>query len=418
MNLTELLNQITDLGNRIRAAAAQLATQANDPNVAISALEEQRTALDGMNRRMAALQAAYQTQQAAEAAGIQPMGTMAGNAGSGPEPQPSRDLTDMLKSREYARAFAYAIQNGVSRKNGRGNEKVKILFDALTESGGSPTGTDGGFLVPEDIDHTIQEQRRALNPLADLFNEENVTAPTGWRVMDTAPGKGLVDVDEMGQIDDDDDQPAFVKIPYSCSKKALILPVSNELATDNVANLFSYLGRWFAKKLVITENTMLLTALRSLTATDITSDPLAGIKTALNVGLDPAISTLAAIICNQNGFDALDQLTDDNGRPMLQPDPTNATRQNVKGRPVHAVSNAVMGNTTNGSGQTATTTADLFIGYGKEFATLFHCGSYELASTDIGGNAWRTDSTELRGIARLGVSKFDTGAMLRRSITL
>ncbi|MBQ8954224.1 MAG: phage major capsid protein, partial [Clostridia bacterium] len=227
-----------------------------------------------------------------------------------------------------------------------------------------------------------------------------------------------VDVDEMGQIDDDDDQPAFAKIPYSCAKKALILPVSNELATDNVANLFSYLGRWFAKKLVITENTMLLTALRSLTATDITSDPLAGIKTALNVGLDPAISTMAAIICNQNGFDALDQLTDDNGRPMLQPDPTNATRQNVKGRPVHVVSNAVMGNTTNGSGQTATTAADLFIGYGKEFATLFRCGSYELASTDIGGNAWRTDSTELRGIARLGVSKFDAGAMLRRSIAL
>lgn len=414
MNLTELLNQITDLGNRIRAAAAQLATQANDPNVAISALEEQRTALDGMNRRMAALQAAYQTQQAAEAAGIQPMGAPA-PTGS-PSPAADRDLHDMLRSREYARAFAYAIQNGVSRKNGRGNEKVKILFDALTESGGSPTGTDGGFLVPEDIDHTIQEQRRALNPLADLFNEENVTAPTGWRVMDTAPSKGLVDVDEMGQIDDDDDQPAFAKIAYSCTKKALILPVSNELATDNVANLFSYLGRWFAKKLVITENIMLLTALRSLSAADITSDPLAGIKTALNVGLDPAISTMAAIICNQNGFDALDQLTDDNGRPMLQPDPTNATRQNVKGRAVHAVSNAVMGNITAGS--PAVTTTDLFIGYGKEFATLFRCGSYELASTDIGGNAWRTDSTELRGIARLGVSKFDTGAMLRRSITL
>lgn len=425
MNLTELLNQITDLGNRIRAAASQLATQANDPNVSLTALEEQRSALDSMNRRMAALQAAYQTQQATEAAGIQPMGTVSmgtygavGSASVSGEPQQSRELSDMLRSREYARAFAYAIQNGVSRKNGRSNEQVKILFDALTESGGTPVGTDGGFLVPEDIDHTIQEQRRALNPLADLFGEENVTAPTGWRVMDTAPNKGLVDVDEMGEIDDDDDQPAFAKNPYSCTKKALILPVSNELATDNVANLFSYLGRWFAKKLVITENTMLLTALRSLTAASIASNPLGGIKTALNVGLDPAISAMATIICNQSGYDALDQLLDDNKRPLLQPDPTSATRHTVKGRAVHAVSNAVMGNVTSGSGQTATTTSDFFIGYGKEFATLFRCGSYELASTDIGGNAWRTDSTELRGIARLGVSKFDTGAMLRRNITL
>ena len=71
-----------------------------------------------------------------------------------------------------------------------------------------------------------------------------------------------------------------------------------------------------------------------------------------------------------------------------------------------------------GSGASAVTTSDLFIGDGKEFATLFRCGAFELSSTDIGGDAWRTDSTELRGITRLGVSKFDAEAMVRRQLTI
>lgn len=409
MNLQEIMNQISTLGGQIRQANAKLAQDATNSSVPTSELEKQQAAIADMNKRMAALQASYNAMKDSQVPGLTPVPS---------QPEQSRDLRDMLKSNEYARAFAYAIQNGIGRKNGRGNEKVKILFDALTEGGGNPVGTDGGFLVPEDIDHTILEVKRSLDPLSALFNEETVTAPTGWRVMDTAPDTGLVDVDEMGQIDDDDDQPAFAKVPYSCSKKALILPVSNELASDNVANLFAYLGRWFAKKLVITENIMLITALRTLTAVSIATDPLKGIKQALNKGLDPAISAGANVIMNVDAFDVLDQLMDGNERPLLQPDPVNATIMRIKGRPIHSVSRRTLANVTTGSGASAVTTSDLFIGDGKEFATLFRCGAFELSSTDIGGDAWRTDSTELRGITRLGVSKFDAEAMVRRQLTI
>lgn len=323
--------------------------------------------------------------------------------------------SEILRSNEYARAFAYAISNGITRKRGRGNEKVRILYDALTEGGGTPVGSDGGFLVPEDVQNQIIEQVRTLNPLAQYFSVESVTAPTGWRVTDTAPTQGLLDVDEMGNIQTGE-QPRFAKVPYSTSKKALYLPVSNELMTDNVANLFAYLSRWFAKKLVITENALLIAALRTLTATSIGTDPLKGIKKALNVELDPAISAISTIITNQSGFNVLDNLLDDNKRPLLQPDPTNATAQRIKNRNVATVSDATLANVTTGEGQSATTAADLFIGDGKQFATLFRVGNFELSSTDIGGDAWRTDSTELRGIARLGVTKFDEAAMIRKSL--
>lgn len=414
MTLAEMMNQITDLGGQVRAASQALAARAADPSTPIADLEKEQARVAGMQKRLAALQAAYQTQQAAES------GMLGGLNPAPAAPEQPRSLRDMLHSNEYARAFAYAIRNGLNRKSGRGHEECKILFDALTEGGGNPVGSDGGFLVPEDIDHTIIEYRRSLDPLAALFGEETVTAPTGWRVHDTAPTKGLVAVNEMGQINANDDQPVFGKVEYSCAKKALILPVSNELLADNVANLFAYIGQWFAKKLVITENALLVAALRAElpTATSIDSDPIKGLTHALNVELDPAISAIATVITNQSGFDILDNVLDGNDRPMLQPDPTAATVKRFKGRPIHAVSNASLADVTSGSGASATTAADLFIGDGKSFATLFRCGGYELSSTDIGGSAWRTDSTEIRGITRLGVSVFDAAAMVRKSLSV
>ena len=138
--------------------------------------------------------------------------------------------------------------------------------------------------------------------------------------------------------------------------------------------------------------------------------PDSAIKTILNKTLDPAISLSAVILTNQSGFDALDQLVDEMGRGLLQPDPTNATLYKMFGRRVVAVSDAQLPNTSN--------KPEFFIGDFKEFATLFRRDGFEVASTDIGGNAWATDSTEVRGIARLAVSKFDTGAAVRRQLTL
>ena len=63
-----------------------------------------------------------------------------------------------------------------------------------------------------------------------------------------------------------DDQPAFAKVTYTLTTYGLIVPVSNELANDEVANLFGYLARWFAKKQILTENALLKTKLETLTA--------------------------------------------------------------------------------------------------------------------------------------------------------
>lgn len=404
MTLQEIMNQITTLGGQIRSANTKLATDAANSAVPMSDIEAQQNQISEMQKRMGVLQESYNALKDSQVPGLQPVG----------QPEMPKSKKDMLASNEYARAFCYAIRNGVTRKNGRGNEHVKILFDALSEGGGDPVGTDGGFLVPVDIDNTIHELKRELLPLSDLFNVESVSAPTGWRPIDTAPSTPMPEIDEMGTVANNSDQPAFGKVNYALAKRGLRIPISNELMADEDANLMAYLGRWFAKKLVITENYLLLAALgtpsTALTSGTITAE--GAIKTILNKSLDPAISAAAVVITNQTGFDALDQLVDDTGRGLLQPDPTNATQKKIFGRNIRVMSDAQLPNLS------TNTYAPFYIGDMKEFATLFHKGTFEVASTDVGGDAWVKDLTEVRGIARLGVSKFDTAAVVARKLAL
>jgi len=404
MNLQEMMNSISTLGAQIRAKNQEIAAMAADNSADLSAMNAKKEELNTMNERLTMLQNAYNAEKNAQAVNVAPA-------------QAAKPAGRIRACNEYARAFAYAMRNGINPRTGMGNEKVKILYDALTEGGGTTPGEDGGFLVPEDMDHQIRELKRQMNPLSVLFNYEGVTAPTGWRVLDTAPTTGMTLVDEMATIPTDD-QPAFAKVTYALHKYSLRLPVSNELLNDEAAGLMAYLSSWFAKKQVLTENILLIAALKTLTASSIVPSgtgktAIDGLKTVLNKTLDPAISLSSVIICNQSAFDALDQIVDDQGRGLLQPNPVDATQMRILGRPVHVVADAFLPNGT-GTG----TPAEIFIGDGHEFATLFQKDNFEIASTNIGGNAWVTDSTEIRGISRMCVSKFDTAAMVRRSLAL
>lgn len=401
INLTEARENIRNTQTQLDQARERARQLVNNPNATAAEMEAQAATISQLTARLNLMQQDVQDAENSQATQV---------VSQQAAPTNSR-LRAMLGSNEYARAFANAVRQGVTPKTGRGIEAYNVLFDALTIGGGDTPGEDGGFLVPEDIDHQINELRRTLNPLAPLFGAENVSTNSGWRVMDSAPTTGMIAVDEMGEIQQGE-QPSFSRVLYKLTKYAMFLPVSNELASDEVANLFAYLSRWFAKKAVITENGLLLGALGDLVAQDVAAgDEIKGIKTALNVALDPAISLTAGILTNQSGFNALDCLTDETGRPLLNPDPKTGTPKMANGRTIHVVSDAVLKNTDGGK-------APLYIGDMKQYATLFKRNPLEILSTNIGGNAWRSDSIEVRGIQRMGVSKFDTAAVVLRTITV
>jgi HK97 family phage major capsid protein len=261
-----------------------------------------------------------------------------------------------------------------------------------------------------EFDNQIHELMREYVDLAQFVNVEDVVAYTGWRVIETlAAALPLTPMVELAVLDDGDEGegPTFTKVDYTIVDYGDFLRVSNDQLSDTPVNLMAYLGRWFAKKVVLTNNYYILAKINAISPTSIT-DPalsLAGIKSALNKTLDPAFSASARVFTNQTGLDILDQLDDGTGRPLLQPDPSNATEFRVKGRPVVILSDAHWLNVA------TPTRARVAIGDGREFVTLFRRAAFEFASTNVGGSAWRSNSTEVRGIARLDVETVDAGAM-------
>ena len=333
-----------------------------------------------------------------------------------PEPQnpsPSQGATGApVNSSECIHAFCECVRAGAAGDRTRYLQNADIVHRAVKNEGMTEgTPADGGLIVPSDIQTMIREQMRALSPLSELFTVETVSTNTGSRVRDTAPTNGFTKVAEMGTISKDD-KPAFTKVEFTVEDYALIVPVSNDLLSDTDQNLLAYLSRWLGKKAVITENKLLLTLLTALdgAAASITeSGALKAIKKLVNTTLDPIFGVSASFLTNQSSFNFLDSLEDSNGRPLLQINPADRTQYMVGGRAVHVVSDAVLPNKT---------TAPLYVGDFKSFGTLFRRQAMEIASTNIGGNAWNTNSTEVRAITRLAVAKFDDKAVAAGKITL
>lgn len=333
-----------------------------------------------------------------------------------PEPQnpsPSQGATGApVNSSECIHAFCECVRAGAAGDRTRYLQNADIVHRAVKNEGMTEgTPADGGLIVPSDIQTMIREQMRALNPLSELFTVETVSTNTGSRVRDTAPTNGFTKVAEMGTISKDD-KPTFAKVEFTVEDYALIVPVSNDLLSDTDQNLLAYLSRWLGKKAVITENKLLLTLLTALdgAAASITeSGALKAIKKLVNVTLDPIFGVSASFLTNQSGFNFLDSLEDGNGRPLLQINPADRTQYMVGGRAVHVVSDAVLPNKT---------TAPLYVGDFKSFGTLFRRQAMEIASTNVGGNAWNTNSTEVRAITRLDSKQFDVAAVAAGKITL
>ncbi len=333
-----------------------------------------------------------------------------------PEPQnlaPAQDAAGApVNSSECIHAFCECVRAGAAGDRTRYLQNADIVHRAVKNEGMTEgTPADGGLIVPSDIQTMIREQMRALNPLSELFTVETVSTNTGSRVRDTAPTNGFTKVAEMGTISKDD-KPAFTKVEFTVEDYALIVPVSNDLLSDTDQNLLAYLSRWLGKKAVITENKLLLTLLTALdgaAASFTESGALKAIKKLVNTSLDPIFGVSASFLTNQSGFNFLDSLEDGNGRPLLQVNPADRTQYMVGGRAVHVVSDAVLPNKT---------TAPLYVGDFKSFGTLFRRQAMEIASTNVGGNAWNTNSTEVRAITRLDAKQFDAAAVAAGKITL
>ena len=331
-------------------------------------------------------------------------------------------LVDKIRSTEkYANAWLQSVVKGYTPDKGAGIDALAPLYEAeraskaLTIGGGDTPGEDGGFLVPLDFDNRVISLMKEYVDLSKLVTVENVRVNSGWRVVDTAGTRtALTKINEMGKLSEGK-KPSYKRITYNCSKFGDKVIVSNELLAD-AQGLMAYLAAWWAPKYVMTKNHLILEQLNKLEfaalAGDTDVEQIKSLKSLLNAGLNTAHSKRATILSNSAGYDVMDNWVDGQGRALLVPDPKSGDFSRFKNRPVeYADPDLIPAVEVEG-----TSYNPIYVGNLKAFATLFLRQGTRIRSTDIGGDAWDTDSTEIRCLCRMDCQTVDDGAVKRTGI--
>lgn len=318
-------------------------------------------------------------------------------------------IDDIRGTSEYAQAFIKALSNGVKVKQAWGVEAYAPLTKALTESGGTPEGSDGGFLVPQDFDNMIHEYEKEYLDLSQFFTVETVQTLSGWRAIEQGKRKALPKILEAQTIGRED-QPKFDKVTYTVEKYGDRLPVSSELLQDNTAGLLRFLAGWFAPKYILTKNTLLLALLKGLekSVTLTAGGEAKALRRALISQLNTAHSAGAVLLTNQNGYAEMDGWEDKNGRSLLVPNPADPSVYRLGGRRVVYGDNDLIPDE---EGK-----PPIYAGKFQAVGTLFVRKGIEVAATDVGGDAWATDTWELRGLCRMTAVAMDKNAAFKALI--
>jgi len=344
--------------------------------------------------------------------------TMAENAINNKETELANSLMEEIKG--YTEEINQ-IQNLISLKH---DDKVVDLHEESKEETGlvavknyiksgivnaagplkESEGENGGYLVPEDVRTAINEYRRSFVSLKNYVDVRSVVVPSGSEVYEkTSQLTGLTNITELGEIQEMNAE-VFEKITYTVKNFGGILPVSRFLLQDSPENLLAYLGKWFMKKQVVTENKEIIAVLKTLTKKAITK--VDEIKEAFNVTLDPIFLDNTKVLTNQDGFNVLDSLKDKNGNYLLQPVVTDPTKRTLLGKEVIVLPNTHLPNETANK-------FPLYIGDLKEAVRVYELNELEIKSTDVGGKAFTRNSYDTRLITRFDVKAIDKEAVVK-----
>ena len=201
------------------------------------------------------------------------------------------------------------------------------------------------YLVPEDVRAEINELRKTYVSAKSLVTVETTDALAGSVTYEAGTPAGLADFDDGDAIVEETGV-KFVLKKFAIAWKGKIIPVSRILLGAAKASLMNYLNRWFVRNAVISENAKIFDTLKN-GYNEGTPKAVAGwkaLKKSITVDLDPSCLISGVIATNQSGFACLDAEEDNDGRPVLQPNPANPTEKLFQGLRVHVFPDAQLPN--------------------------------------------------------------------------
>ena len=325
-------------------------------------------------------------------------------------------LADLQKEEADAKAKAAAA------KENEPSEITKAFLQGVKKRfkdyNGMREGSDaeGGYIVPQDIVTQINEFKRAEFSLLPLVDYNRVTTNKGSRTYESkATATGFGEMDEAGviqQIENINFQP----IKYSIKNYGGFLPVTNQLLQDTDAALQQTISKWFARKSVATANTLILKNLKSKGEVGLSG--LSGIKKVLNVTLGQAYKSSSIILTNDDGLQWLDTLKDQNGRYLLNPNPTEPAKLQLRAGatvvPIEVAPNNIL--------PTESSKVPFIIGDLKEAVAYWDRQQYILNASDIASvgnvNAFAQNLTLFRALEREDACVKDPDSFVYGVITI
>ncbi len=255
--------------------------------------------------------------------------------------KPMTNADDDEKTGRSSKAYRKSFWNAMRTKTIRPE-----VANALQEG----TDTEGGYLVPDEFEKTLVEALEEENIFRKLAHV--ITTSSGDRKIPVVATKGSASwVDEEGTISESDD--AFSQVSIGAYKLGTLIKVSNELLSDSVFDLESYISKEFGRRIGSKEEDAFFngdgvgkpigifnktggadTGVTAASATAITADEIIDLFYSLNT----PYRKNAVWVMNDSTVKAIRKLKDNNGNYLWQPALTAGTPDTLLGRPVYTSS--------------------------------------------------------------------------------
>lgn len=254
-----------------------------------------------------------------------------------PNDEQKRDvLTEMVLNRdEYKRTGALPRATYTRDTTTTTSTAGQVSLDA-----------QGKFFLPQNILKAYQEEHQFAR-LNSFINAQTVDLPTGkvpYFSENTAVAQTRKEFDKAGDFS----MTNATFVNYDVDAYSAQIRFSREqIAAQKGGNtdLMQIAQQQMSSIQDNTDDQIIAQGLLNASgANNVTAkDAIADMKTVLNVNLQPQDSENSQIVLTQSAYNALDQLTDAYGRPLLQPDPTSATSDLLFGKHVIKVADTLLG---------------------------------------------------------------------------
>ncbi len=319
-----------------------------------------------------------------------------------PDDEPAgRSVTNMNKDKgAIKRAVNSFLHKGWKGLDDAERQLLKPINATDTPGQVGTIAERGGVFVPVETADFAEMMETGVYRLRTRVSEYFARSLSGKIPLVDNPTAGLVQLfDELPEGGIPKGQVTFGAVNWQAKDYGLIVPVSNDLMADAEADVMGIIGEQFFRAQVITENNMILAAIDGNGEAEAV-DGWKGIAEALN-GTAPIGSPDKVVVTNTDGYNYLDTLTDEMGRPILTQALVDNPRRIFRGYEVIQLPNEILA--------TSGTAIPFYVGSLRDAVVFVERKGLEISYNPWSDSAYGKNAVDVRVTCRMDCkTKFAT----------